>query len=1704
MSFRKESSVRKRRLGLDLLESRLALDSTLVFSEVMYNPAGETDDTLEWIEFYNQLGVQLDISEWKLSGGADFTFPAGTVVPARGYLVVARSPVDLQAASGFAGALGPFVGQLNNDGETLSLENNDGRLMNEISYGDNGAWPVGPDGGGVTLAKRDRNSASEPAANWTSSIRMGGTPGAANAIPTLLARPAFNEAAPVTEPDYWLEISNDGPASANLNGYVLSVTGTPGGEYVFGAQTIPAGGMTTVSEATLGFRPADGEKIFLYSAGKQQLIDARVATLQLRGRSDARGGQWLYPNAATPGAANTFAFHDEIVINEIMYHAPPEPRRPAVIDTQTLLPFGATWRYNDTDLAAPSNWATVVHPVSNPTWKSGSAAIGYDTATVPVAIATTVAAPQTVTPRIMTYYFETEFDFAGDPAGAALQLRHEIDDGAVFYLNGVEVYRYNMSTGAVNSETPASTAVSDATINGPFSIPAAALVSGSNRLSVEVHQNGTGSTDIVFAAELSVTTATTPATPYLEDPEEWIELYNRGATDVDLGGWKLEDGIEYTFPAGTTIPAGGYLVVAKDAAVLAAKYPSLAIVGDYSGTLGNAEDVIRLVDADNNPADEVHYLQDKPWYAYADGGGSSLELRNPAADNSKSGAWGASIESGESSWQTYTLRKTSSEPLNLGGAQFNEFIFGLLSDGEFLLDDVSVIADPDGAATQMIQNGGFQADTVGQPAATWRLIGTHRGRVVVDPADAANKALHVVAVGAQQHVHDHAETTFVGNTAIVDGRTYEISFKAKWLAGSRQVNHRLYFSRASYTTILDAPQTFGTPGAVNSIYVENHGPTYEKLGHSPIVPSPSQAVTVTVRAADPDGVAGLTLRYNVNGGAWNNVTMTAGAGGLYTGTIPGQSSGVVQFYVEGRDSLNVTSFFPADGPNSRALYQVVTPPGAVSIETLRLVLLPADNSRLFSGTERMSNARVGATLVRGTEEVFYDVGVRQTGSRWVRPNSGYRVDLRPDHRYLGVHDSIRLDLAGPKEILFKQMVNRAGGSEVSMYDDIIRFISPQHGTRTILLNLARYEDIYLDEQFENGSDGTLFELDDITFPTGPNPAPEGLKSGTEVSPQDMFYRGADPESYRGQMIIKSNRNKDDFDPIVSFTRALQNVDGLPTAQWNAQMNEVMDVDLWMRHYATQAFLGNWDTWGFGRPKNLRLYIRPDDGKVIPLYWDADLANLTEPLIYNDGGGGVSRLDEVRNVPANLRLFWGHMLDLVDRSFNATYAGPWASYYGTLGAGTGAGDTSAIGSRETLARNQAAAAIGQVAFNITTNGGNPLTVANVAATIAGDGWINVRTIRLAGESEPLAVTWTDQNSWRATVPVRYGTHDLTFEAFDFRGNPIGQDTITVTSTVSDRPLEDFLRITELMYHPDDPSPAERTAGFADADLFEFIELQNISATETLDLSGVRLADGVMFDFTGSDVTSLAPGQFVVVLADRDAFAARYSSAGISIAGEYEGQLNNAGETVRLEDPNTLTIQSFTYDDTGPTWHPTTDGEGPSLVIIDPLADVAMWDQGVSWRPSSVMGGTPGSTESPLMPGDVNGDARVDLLDLAALQLHIGMANGATRSDGDLDGDHDVDRDDVGILLANYAQAPVAPTPSPAAAAAPSAVVSGAGSLNRFRATRGERLTARAVDRVLETRLPATVGVSGPATLRASRRAASARQIATFDQLFSQNN
>jgi hypothetical protein len=155
-------------------------------------------------------------------------------------------------------------------------------------------------------------------------------------------------------------------------------------------------------------------------------------------------------------------------------------------------------------------------------------------------------------------------------------------------------------------------------------------------------------------------------------------------------------------------------------------------------------------------------------------------------------------------------------------------------------------------------------------------------------------------------------------------------------------------------------------------------------------------------------------------------------------------------------------------------------------------------------------------------------------------------------------------------------------------------------------------------------------------------------------------------------------------------------------------------------------------------------------------------------------------------------------------------------------------------------------------------------------------------------------------------------------------------------------KDFLRVTEIMYHP----KGERDS--------EFIELQNIGSG-TMDLTGVRFRRGIGFSFQDSQVQMLDPGERVLLVKDRGVFSRRHGTLSAGIGGEYSGRLSNEGETLELTSGDGTCILRFAYND---TWYPSTDGNGHSLIIRDPHLPAGSWSEKEAWRPSSGKGGTPG--------------------------------------------------------------------------------------------------------------------------------------------------
>ncbi len=151
----------------------------------------------------------------------------------------------------------------------------------------------------------------------------------------------------------------------------------------------------------------------------------------------------------------------------------------------------------------------------------------------------------------------------------------------------------------------------------------------------------------------------------------------------------------------------------------------------------------------------------------------------------------------------------------------------------------------------------------------------------------------------------------------------------------------------------------------------------------------------------------------------------------------------------------------------------------------------------------------------------------------------------------------------------------------------------------------------------------------------------------------------------------------------------------------------------------------------------------------------------------------------------------------------------------------------------------------------------------------------------------------------------------------------------------------LRITEVMYDP------------INGNNYEFIELRNISASVTLDLTGVRLTGGVDFVFPAA---RLAPGAYVLVVRNQPAFESIYGDT-LNIAGSFTGKLANEGDKIvlQLPDPWITAIQIFTYQG---WWYAQADGGGGSLEIQNAQISRRAWDERDAWRASGINGGSPG--------------------------------------------------------------------------------------------------------------------------------------------------
>jgi hypothetical protein len=188
------------------------------------------------------------------------------------------------------------------------------------------------------------------------------------------------------------------------------------------------------------------------------------------------------------------------------------------------------------------------------------------------------------------------------------------------------------------------------------------------------------------------------------------------------------------------------------------------------------------------------------------------------------------------------------------------------------------------------------------------------------------------------------------------------------------------------------------------------------------------------------------------------------------------------------------------------------------------------------------------------------------------------------------------------------------------------------------------------------------------------------------------------------------------------------------------------------------------------------------------------------------------------------------------------------------------------------------------------------------------------------------------------------------------DPAGQLIATFSYPGAPSALQQFLRISEIQYHPAPPSAAEDLArpGVTE-DEFEYLELVN-TGSSPLQLAGSAFTQGITFTFP---TRSLAAGERIVLAKNPAAFALRHPSTTSPVLGPYDGVLANTGESLELTDPVGEVILDFEYKD---GWYPATDGSGRALVLRDPATPHHEFGDPVRWAISAGSSGSPGSPDT----------------------------------------------------------------------------------------------------------------------------------------------
>ena len=1035
---------------------------------------------------------------------------------------------------------------------------------------------------------------------------------------------------------------------------------------------------------------------------------------------------------------------------------------------------------------------------------------------------------------------------------------------------------------------------------------------------------------------------------------EFVELYNTGPADVDISGWHFCDGISYVFPQATILRAGEYVVVAEDPSLavnpttIADKYgvdPAL-VYGLFVGTLSNEGEKIELCDASGREVDQVDYGLGFPWPIVGDpvppsqpGNGHSMQLIHHKLDNDLGGSWRSAFPTpGAENTGVFAsnipphIRQVNHRPKQPASGE--------------LVTITAKVTDPDGVASVTLQCQ------------------------IVDPghyiryqySDGSNKRLadpEYETGWVDVPMHDDG----INGDLTASDDTYSVEIPAAVQVHRRLIRYRIIVEDAGGRS-LRVPYA-DDPRPNFAYFVYDGAPAWsgaDRLGYTPV----NEYGTDVMRSspiyhliAKNEDVEECQYVYISNYNAASQWYQWTGAL-VYDGEVYdhvwfrnrgwwstyawGKNKWKFDFnrghyfqahddygrkYKETWDKLNFSACFQQAGGASRnrgeqGMFEAVT------FKLFNLVGVPACNTNWFHFRVIDDELEAGPTQ--------YD------GDFW----GLYMAIEQPDGRFLNEHNL-------PDGNFYKMFFvlsgdrgnkNNQGPTQVSNHSDVESFCRWYHGypnsldewkQRTDLDNYYSYRAIVDATHHYDLTDrwNCMYYHDPQTDKWSVLPWDVDLSWDNAIYTHDDEYWKQIFESRLFPIAANPNTYHNSSESIIAFQSRMRELQDLL----------LNDDQCWQLIDEYAAIIED--------PQGGPSFVDADRAM-----WDHHPRNQHPGIFYQ-----ASPTGDFEGMVLRMKQFivsggWGgNRIDFIiaDTAIPDT---PIVSYVGAPGYPV----NTLLFTTSPFSDPQGTRTFAALKWRIAqvTDESNPRYDPDDPRKYEIESvWESEEMTTFQYEIQIPASVVKVGRTYRVRCKMKDDTHRWSHwsEPNQFvTGEPLAANI-----------LQD-LRITELMYNPVDADTAKGELD-VDNDEFEFIELKN-TGDEEFDLTYVSFVRGVTFNFSGSSVTSLGPGEFVLVVRNKAAFESRYgtSLSGI-IAGQYKDtdtKLANSGETIELLDKWNGTIVEFSYSD-GRGWPLPADGSGHSLVPLTsaiPGETDGTLDWGGNWRHSGFMGGSPGQDDTEL--------------------------------------------------------------------------------------------------------------------------------------------